>query len=733
MNENPTAVVNIGTQPTCNGLTLIGWEGTGVGSYTYLDYNGFNSAPFPYSVVAMGSNIVETAVYSSITSTTTSTVPTTTIQSSQAYYNLILSGCGSYPLKLSYVNSTIVQLDKWLGYPLVCVGGALVNWEGSGTGSYTGPKNITGGGIPTVTMAGNITEIALYNSATATTTSTTPPTTSITSCTFGYICNNPNLGCAVSGAIYGCSNNTHTTTGSSTYTTTVPINITGIISTCMVITNSNSIYKLGSNVSCSNPSNNTITFISGLDNVTLNCGYHTLSHPSPTRFDVIQATGDKNITIEDCIINTTTPIGSGSIWTAIEITNSKAVKILNNTMTSGSQLGILLTNISASTISNNILNDYYIHLWSPAMYIINSKNNNISNNKLQGYLNHNYYISGAATPYGMDFQNSSFNKIQYNTAYNFGIGIFLAEQSNKNIVFNNIANNNWDGGIALTGSYNNTVANNIVNSNFQDGIELANANNTMVSNNIADGDGNGIFCSYMQDNNNKIQSNKLYSDGTPINLDGCNNTTVSNNIIGNLMISNLPINLALSKWAGNSNIEGNGPESGLGPMHLIAPNGTLLNLSIYVIYSGTLPVNEMPYVNLSINNGPEQTVIQGQSITYDGIKITPFNIMPPGILYSLFYSSGSMFNISYKSLTTTIPTTTIPAVATTIISGSTTSSTTTIVQTSSPTTPTPITTAASTSSLASTTIVQQSSSNSGGIGGFINGVVTFFKNLFSGI
>jgi len=143
---------------------------TALGTYSFelnaTDPNGVNATSGPASVTVA----VATTTSTTSTVSTTSTIPA-------PKYNVDVTGCAYGNAATYVVSGTVLQLNRSFGVTFSCNGNPLVSWQGSGAGSYTGPANTTGGGIPTITVLGDIIETATYQSGTTTSVTTIPTTT----------------------------------------------------------------------------------------------------------------------------------------------------------------------------------------------------------------------------------------------------------------------------------------------------------------------------------------------------------------------------------------------------------------------------------------------------------------------------------------------------------------------------------------------------------------------------
>lgn len=199
--------------------------------------------------------------------------------------------------------------------------------------------------------------------------------------------------------------------------------------------------------------------------------------------------------------------------------------------------------------NNNIIRNNSISNNRDGIALENSANNNIIDNNI--YSN----IEG-----GIRLSKSIGNSIAGNTANNTinGSGIGLFQDSNSNIVVDNIAYNNHHHGLKSDSSINNIFENNILYHNDGSGIELFYSSNSSIKNNVMKSnefgillsnsdsneiigneasnpegfENNGIFIS--NSSNNKINNNNFsYNTGAGIAMDISNNNKISENILIN--------------------------------------------------------------------------------------------------------------------------------------------------------------------------------------------------------
>ena len=162
----------------------------------------------------------------------------------------------------------------------------------------------------------------------------------------------------------------------------------------------------------------------------------------------------------------------------------------------------LISGVSISDSTSNIITDNIIINNNDGINLFNSKKNVISN-----------------------------NTITYNNGGGNGMRIWYS--SDDNIIFNNTVENNSFNGIHLVDSSHNTIFDNTIKHNFCYGILSSDSDGNIIASNTIDNNGeNGIHLVHSSTDtlmsNNTIRHNNR--NGIKL-LWGANNSTISNNII----------------------------------------------------------------------------------------------------------------------------------------------------------------------------------------------------------
>lgn len=183
--------------------------------------------------------------------------------------------------------------------------------------------------------------------------------------------------------------------------------------------------------------------------------------------------------------------------------------------------GIYLTGCSQCTISNNDLSENYLGL-----YLSNSKNNTIANNKM--ILNEKY---------GIQLMNSGGNVLINNSANSNHHGVVLENNCSDNNLTENMAGSNAGYGFYLINSSSNNLNNNTISKNDM-GIYLTNSNLNIISgNNISDNIRYGMWISHS--NYTIFSGNMIRKSNWGIHLNSSDNSTLSGNIIAFSYVSGL--------------------------------------------------------------------------------------------------------------------------------------------------------------------------------------------------
>jgi len=183
--------------------------------------------------------------------------------------------------------------------------------------------------------------------------------------------------------------------------------------------------------------------------------------------------------------------------------------------------GIYLAGCSQCTISNNDLSENYLGL-----YLSNSKNNTIENNKM--VLNEKY---------GIQLMHSEGNVLLNNSANSNHHGIVLENNCSDNNLTENMAGSNAGYGFYLINSSSNNLNNNTISKNDM-GIYLTNSNLNIISgNNISDNIRYGMWISHS--NYTIFSGNTIRKSNWGIHLNSSDNSTLSGNIIAFSYVSGL--------------------------------------------------------------------------------------------------------------------------------------------------------------------------------------------------
>jgi parallel beta-helix repeat protein len=126
-----------------------------------------------------------------------------------------------------------------------------------------------------------------------------------------------------------------------------------------------------------------------------------------------------------------------------------------------------------------------IKKFGPGIYLCNSSNNNLADNKVS-----------SCSVSGIYLFNCGSNNLSGNTVSNCGWGVFVDNHSNDNVLTNNATSDNWRGGIILSSFCNrNTLRNNIAANNLRSGITLWDDcnSNTITGNTVRSNRDHGIW------------------------------------------------------------------------------------------------------------------------------------------------------------------------------------------------------------------------------------------------
>lgn len=203
--------------------------------------------------------------------------------------------------------------------------------------------------------------------------------------------------------------------------------------------------------------------------------------------------------------------------------------------------GIYLAGCSRCTISNNDLSENYL-----GMYLSNSKNNMITDNKMS--LNEKYGIqlmhsegnilsnnSASSSHHGIVLENNcSDNNLTGNTAsLNAGYGFYFINSSSNNLNNNTISRN--DMGIYLTNSNLNIISGNNILENIRYGMWISHSNYSIISGNTINKNNLGIRLN--SSDNSTLSGNILvfnYISGLSM-CPACDNNTMFNNYLNNTL------------------------------------------------------------------------------------------------------------------------------------------------------------------------------------------------------
>lgn len=203
--------------------------------------------------------------------------------------------------------------------------------------------------------------------------------------------------------------------------------------------------------------------------------------------------------------------------------------------------GIYLTGCSYCDISNNDLSENYLGL-----YLSNSKNNTISDNKMnmsgkygiqlmhsEGNLISNNSVDSNHHGFVLE-NNCSDNSLTGNmVSSNMGFGFYLINSSSNNLINNMVSRN--DMGIYLTNSNLSTISGNSLSENIRYGMWISHSNYSTISGNIVKESNWGIRLNYTD--NSTLSGNILafnYISGLSM-CPACDNNTIFNNYLNNTL------------------------------------------------------------------------------------------------------------------------------------------------------------------------------------------------------
>jgi len=207
----------------------------------------------------------------------------------------------------------------------------------------------------------------------------------------------------------------------------------------------------------------------------------------------------------------------------IEIDDNNIILDGNGHKIIGSNTG---NGIYLSQKTNVIIKNFIIEKFPYGIYLFNSANNELFNNKISNTNGSGIYFYGSIIN----------NKIINNTLEsNSDRGIYFDFRSwygpsNNNLIEKNIANKNTLG-IHIEGD-NNTIKDNTIKDN-QIGMGCWGLNNSIINNNISDNRSDGIYLGSGGYNNSIISNTLSNNINRNIYLGGSNNNKIINNTISN--------------------------------------------------------------------------------------------------------------------------------------------------------------------------------------------------------
>jgi len=291
--------------------------------------------------------------------------------------------------------------------------------------------------------------------------------------------------------------------GFSNYSGNSSFDIVALVSGCALINQST---DLSANVA-----SNQTCFTVNASNLYLNCSGFSITHNvngSP-RAAAIEASNQRNITIQDCVI--TDVNASGTLGYGIRFTNVNDSRIVNTTVqTNGTgdtnHAIFLFRNSHRNTVANNTLRALGTGTDNYGVAIVESNFNNITGNTIftNGTLGNygmiaNDTSTGSRISFNSIFTNSSNNQSNGESA-NHGLSV---ESGSHNITDNNISTDGFgyfNQGVSLFLINSNTIARNRVTTSGgvrnNLGIALSASSTNIISNNTITGRGlatnNGI-------------------------------------------------------------------------------------------------------------------------------------------------------------------------------------------------------------------------------------------------
>ncbi|MDD5182065.1 MAG: NosD domain-containing protein [Candidatus Nanoarchaeia archaeon] len=341
-----------------------------------------------------------------------------------------------------------------------------------------------------------------------------------------------------------------------------------LVTNCMNLTESNSIYKLDNSLSGTQTNKRCIDIQA--DDLILDCDVYSLTGSHLINTIGIYASDRDNITIQNCtvnhynygidlfsssnsrLINNTAYSNaySTSTGTGIYLSASSYNNITNNNASSNRNYGISLDSYSSSnTLTNNTANSNILY----GIYLDRSSSNALTNNTAISNSN-----SGICT-----YRDSNSNTLTDNTvSLNTNYGIYLYSNSDSNTLIDNNASSNYKHGIYLYIVSDNNIINNTAISNSNSGVYLTDADsNTLTDNNASSNANYGISLESASDNNiinntanlNTYSGIYIYSSS---NSNALTNNTANSNTNSGIYLYLSSIYNTLTNNTANSNSYG---------------------------------------------------------------------------------------------------------------------------------------------------------------------------------
>jgi parallel beta-helix repeat protein len=244
-----------------------------------------------------------------------------------------------------------------------------------------------------------------------------------------------------------------------------------------------------------------------------------------------------------------TIIGAGASVTTVQAVTTTAdvfkaradnVTINGFTITGAPLLaGIYFESSSYGNISDNIVRNNRF-----GIYLDNSNNNILANN-----------IVGFNDLLGIVLYSSSGNTIAKNDASNNSLGIFLSLSSNDNTIDNVTADSNKAVGMLIRESAGNTISNSTVSSN-DEGISLLSSHDNTLFNNTAFDSIYGIV--FSSSPNNAISLNNASNNIWGISVDNSTGNIVSYNVVESNFLYGIHLDSSGNNQISNNVLNSNG-------------------------------------------------------------------------------------------------------------------------------------------------------------------------------